>query len=75
MIPLLFSPLGRIAGTIAIALLAWASFARHYENKGVSRVSAQIEKRVSEHAKVADHIRRDSGKLPANSLRDSYTRD
>ena len=46
MIPFLFSPLGRLAASAAVLLIAWAAFAHHYENKGASRVTARIEKRL-----------------------------
>ena len=71
----LLSPLGRVALTIAIVAVAWMSFAKHYEHKGARRVSAQIEKKVAKHAKIAENVRRSVAAIPAVGLRDGYTRD
>ena len=75
MIPLLLSPLGRAGLSLAIVGVAWLSFAKHYEHKGASRVSAQIEKKVEEHAKTAETVRRSVATVPANGLRDAWTRE
>ena len=75
MIPFLFSPLGRIAASAAVLLIAWAAFANHYRNQGASRVTARIEKKVAEHAKTAEAARRSVADAPADSLRDAWTRD
>lgn len=75
MLPFLLTPIGRIAGTLAVVALAWFGFARHYENKGASRVEARIEKRVSEHAKTADDVRRTVSSVAVDRLRDAFTRD
>jgi len=75
MIPFLLTPLGRLAASAAIVLIAWLTFAKHYENKGASRVTAHIEKKVAEHAKTAEAARRSVADAPADSLRDAWTRD
>lgn len=75
MLPFLLTPIGRVAGTLAILAMAWFGFARHYENKGASRVEARIEKRVSEHAKTADDVRRTVSSVAVDRLRDNFTRD
>lgn len=75
MIPLLLSPLGRAGLSVAIVFFAWVTFAKHYEHKGAVRVSAQMEKKVDEHAKTAETVRRSVATVPASGLRDAFTRD
>jgi hypothetical protein len=75
MILWLLSPLGRIVGTAAIAGLAWLAFAKHYEHKGASRVTARMEQKVAEHAETAEAARRSVSGLPVDRLRDKWTRD
>lgn len=75
MIPLLLSPLGRAGLSLAIFAGAWLTFTKYYEHKGAVRVSAQIEKKVDEHAKVAETVRRSVSRVPASGLRDGWTRD
>lgn len=71
----LITPIGRWAGIVSMVLLAWFGFAKHYENKGASRVSAQIEKKVQANAKTADAVRSSVESVPADRLRDKWTRD
>lgn len=66
---------GRYSAILLMFAAAWFGFARHYENKGVSRVTAQIEKKVAEHAKTAEAARDSVKSIPADRLRDAYTRD
>lgn len=75
MIAFLLTPVGRAVASVAIVLFAWAAFAHHYEKKGASRVTARIEKKVAEHAKTAETVRRSVAGAPADSLRDAWTRD
>lgn len=74
-IAFLITPIGRWAAIAAMVLAAWFGFARHFENKGASRVVAQIEKRIEANAKKADVVRRSLTSVPAERLRDAYTRD
>lgn len=46
--PFLFTPLGKIAGTLAIVAVAWFAFARHYETKGAEKAVAKIERATNE---------------------------
>ena len=71
----LITPLGRYVAVAVMLVGAWLGFAHHYEKKGASRVSAQIEKRITEHAKTADTERAAVKSLPADRLRDPWTRD
>ncbi len=71
----LLTPLGRWAGIALMLAAAWFGFARHYENKGASRVVAQIEKKANDNAKKADAARRSVEHLPDERLRDKYFRD
>jgi hypothetical protein len=75
MIPLLLSPIGRTLATVAIAAIAWFGWLANHDRKVVSRVSAKIEQKVTEHAKQADTERATVSTLPAERLRDKYTRD
>ena len=75
MIRFLTTPLGRWAGIAVMALLAWASAAVHYENKGARRVVAKIETRNNANVEKAMRARRSADTLPAERLRDSYFRD
>ena len=74
-IAFLITPIGRWAAIAAMVLAAWFGFARHFENKGASRVVAQIEKKVEANAKKADAVRRSVQSVPVDRLRDKYTRD
>ena len=71
----LVTPIGRWAAIAAMLAVAWASFAVHYEKKGASRVTRQIERKVSEHAQIAEDVRRSTASVPASGLRDAHTRD
>lgn len=73
--PFLLTPIGRIGGIITILLVAWFGFAKHYENKGASRVVAQMEKRAESNAKKAESVRRSVERVPVERLRDAWTRD
>ena len=71
----LATTLGRWAGICGIGLVAWFGFASHYKKVGAERVTAQIEKKVEANAQKADKVRNSVQSVPANSLRDAYTRD
>ena len=71
----LITPFGRWAAIAAMVFAVWFGFARHYEKQGASRVVAQIEKRIEANAKKADVVRRSLTSVPAERLRDAYTRD
>ena len=75
MIPFLLSPLGRIAGTILIAAIAWFGWLHNHDKKVVARVSAQIEKKVEAHAQKADEVRNSMQSVPADRLRGKGSRD
>ena len=75
MIPLLLSPIGRTVATVAIAAIAWFGWLANHDKKVSSRVSEKIERKVTEHAKQADVERNSVSSLPADRLRDKYTRD
>lgn len=75
MIGLLLSPFGRIAGTIFIAAIAWFGWLHNHDKKVVARVSAQMEKKVEAHAQKADEVRNAVQSVPADRLRDKFTRD
>lgn len=74
-IPFLLTPIGRTLGTIGILAIAWFAFAKHYETKGASRVVAQIEEKVQRNAKTAESVRRSVDNVPADRLRDPWTRN
>ena len=74
-IPFLITPLGRWAAIGAMILAAWIGFASHYKKVGAERVTAQIEKKVEANAQKANQVRNSLQSVPANSLRDAYTRD
>ena len=75
MIYWLTTPFGRWAAIAAMAALAWASAAVHYETKGANRAVAKIEKRNNVNVKKAEIARRSADTLPAERLRDGYFRD
>ena len=75
MIYWLTTPFGRWAAIAAMAALAWASAALHYETKGANRAVAKIEKRNNVNVKKAEIARRSVDTLPAERLRDGYFRD
>ena len=75
MIYWLTTPLGRWAAIAAMAALAWASAAVHYEIKGANRAVAKIETRNNVNVKKAEIARRSVDTLPAERLRDGYFRD
>ena len=74
-IAFLITPIGRWAAIAAMVFAVWFGFARHFENKGASRVVAQIEKKVEANAQKADDVRRSVQSVPVDRLRDKYTRD
>ena len=75
MIYWLTTPFGRWAAIAAMAALAWASAAVHYETKGANRAVAKIETRNNANVKKAESARRSADTLPAERLRDGYFRD
>lgn len=75
LIGFLITPVGRWAAILGMVLLAWFGFARHYERKGAARVSAQIEKKVEANAQKANEVRSSVQSVPADRLRDKWTRD
>lgn len=75
MLPFLLTPIGRMAGTLAIVALAWFGFAKHYETKGASRVVAKIEKRTNANVEKAEAARRSVSSVSVDRLRDAWTRD
>jgi len=74
-IAFLITPIGRWAAISAMVLAAWFGFARHYEKKGAASVTAKIEQKVTQNAKKADDVRRSVQSLPAERLRDQWSRD
>ncbi len=75
MIGFIFTPVGRWAAIAAMVFAVWFGFARHYEKKGAERVVAQIEKKVEANAKKADAVRNSVQSVPAERLRDAWTRN
>ena len=75
MLPLIFTPLGRIGGTLAIIAVAWFGFAKHYEKKGASRVAEKIERSNNANVQKAETARRAVDDIPDGGLRDRYRRD
>lgn len=71
----LITPIGRWAAIAAMVFAAWFGFARHYEKKGMSRVTAQMERKVAENEKKADAVRGSVRSVPADRLRDQWTRN
>lgn len=71
----IFTPIGRWAAISAMVLAAWFGFARHYEKKGAASVTAKIEQKVTQNVKKADDVRRSVQSLPAERLRDQWSRD
>ena len=71
----LITPIGRWAAIAAMVFAVWFGFARHYEKKGAERVVAQIEKKVEANAKKADAVRNSVQSVPAERLRDAWTRN
>lgn len=70
----LATTLGRWTAICGMGLIAWFGFARHYENKGAERVTAQIEKKVEANAQKAEDVRSTVQSIPADRLRDKWTR-
>ncbi len=71
----LATTIGRWTAICGMVLVAWFGFAKHYEHKGAERVTAQIEKKVEAHAQKAEDVRNSVQSVPANSLRDKWTRE
>ena len=71
----LATTVGRWAAICGMVLIAWFGFASHYRKQGAERVTAQIEKKVEANAQKADKVRQSVSTVPANSLRDKWTRD
>ena len=67
--------LGRYLIGGGLILIGWIGFAKHYENKGASRVVAKIEQRNSANANKAERARRSVDSLSDDRLRDPYFRD
>ena len=65
----------RWAVLFASVIIAWFGFASHYKRVGAERVTAQIEQKVQANAQKADKVRESVSTVPANSLRDVYTRE
>ena len=74
-IPFLITPLGRWAAICGMIAVAWFGFASHYKKVGAERVTAQIEKKVEANAQKANQVRNSVQSVPANSLRDKWTRE
>jgi len=72
---LLYTVAGRSVLTGAVILAAFFGWLHNHDKKVVSRVAAQIEKKVAEHAKTAEAARDSVKSLPVDRLRDAYTRD
>ena len=75
MIPLLFSPLGRVLATLAIAAIAWFGWLHNHDKKVMSRVVAKIEQKATDNADKANAARRTADDLPVDRLRDKFFRD
>ena len=75
MIYWLTTPFGRWAAIAAMAALAWASAAVHYETKGANRAVAKIETRNEANVHKANSARKSADTLPVDRLRDGYFRD
>lgn len=72
---LLYTGIGRSVLTGALIIAAFFGWLHNHDKKVVSRVAAQIEKKVAEHAKTAEAARDSVKSLPVDRLRDAYTRD
>lgn len=72
---ILFRPVVWWSAIAFMVLQVWLGFARHYEKKGAERVVAQIEKKVEANAKKADAVRNSVQSVPAERLRDAWTRN
>jgi hypothetical protein len=74
-IAFILTPVGRmVAGAGSVLLLVW-SFGVHQQSKGASKERAKIERNADANAKVADRERDAVRELPADRLRDRFTRD
>lgn len=63
-----------VAGLVAlVGLRAWDK--QHQQAIGAGKVVAKIEKAANENARKADDARRSVDRLPADRLRDRFTRD
>ena len=72
---LLLTPIGRwAAGAGGVLLLVW-SFGFHQQSKGAAKERAKIERQADANAKVAEGERAAVRELPADRLRDKWTRD
>lgn len=70
----LLTPIGRaVAGAGGVLLLVW-SFGVHQQSKGAAKERAKIERHADANAKIADRERDAVRTLPADSLRDKWTR-
>lgn len=71
----LLTPAGRwLAGAGSVLLLVW-SFGVHKQSQGAAKERAKIERNADANAKIAENVRDAVRTLPADSLRDKWTRD
>lgn len=71
----ILTPLGRwAAGAGGVLLLVW-SFGVHQQSKGAAKERAKIERAADVNSKIAETERAAVRELPADRLRDQYTRD
>ena len=75
LIGFLITPVGRWVAIGGMVLSAWFGFASHYRKQGAERVSAQIEKKVEANAQKANEVRSSVQSVPADRLRDKWTRE
>ena len=71
----LLSPIGRlVAGAGGVLLLVWL-FSVQQQSKGAEKERARIERAADANAKIAENERSSVRDLPADRLRDRWTRD
>lgn len=71
----LASTIGRWVAIGLGASVVVASFAYSHQRKGAAKERAKIERAAHENAKKADAARQSVSVLPADGLRDKYSRD
>ena len=71
----ILTPIGRmLAGGASVLLLVW-SFGVHQQSKGAAKERAKIERQADANAQIAEGERAAVRELPADRLRDKWTRD
>jgi hypothetical protein len=75
LLDLMFSPLGRLAGVVAVCLALVGGFARQQQNKGAAKAVAKIERSNDHVVKKAAAAGAGVRDVRVHGPRDPYTLD